>query len=66
MNIFDSIFGNCKNDIHIFKEFLIKSTPPNDISRMRGADANEVINVIDSLTKKEYEIRCKYCGKKAE
>jgi hypothetical protein len=62
-SIFDRIFGNCENGVHKFRSFLIKETPPDNLTKLRGADASEVIEVINSLTKREYIVRCFKCGK---
>jgi hypothetical protein len=64
--LLDRIFGNCEKGVHKFNKFLIKETPPTNLTSFRATYTSDAINIIDSLTKREYEIRCKHCGKKLE
>lgn len=65
MNIFDRIFGNCSKGIHKFESFLIKEVPPQGLKSFKG-NSYQFEDLVDSMTKREYEIRCKHCGKKLE
>lgn len=66
MNILDMIFGNCEKGVHKYKSFVLKETPPNNIASLKTGYTSDAIDMIHSLTKVEYEIRCKNCGKKVE
>lgn len=56
----------CGETNHKFEEFLVEEIPPDfdktGITKLSG----DVSGFIESLTKKKYAIRCKYCGKKVE
>lgn len=63
--VLDRIFGNCKKGIHRFEKFLVRETPPSKLT-VREAWGVNYSEIMKSLTLREYEIRCKVCGRRAE
>ena len=60
----------CAEGVHKFESLLVKSTPPSSEQLSQTTIPSIIfpefsVPAIQALTNREYEIRCRWCGKKA-
>lgn len=55
--LFGKIFG------HDFDQFLVKSEPVIDVD-LSLTNRLDIVEILEALHKKEWELRCKRCGAK--
>ena len=65
------ITKGCAEGVHQFETMILKSVPPADETLKvallgHNYTSEAVARIVNSISTKEYEIRCVRCGKKAE